>query len=75
MAEPEGAEFQRKAAFTFYALLLIGGIALYWIWGVLYGTWYPFNQDNIAIYVICAPLVAFGAIGMLLYKKKAAAVQ
>lgn len=70
MAEPEGAEFQRKAAFTFYTILLTGGIALYWIWGLLYDTWYPFTKGNIAIYVVCMPLVAFGIIGMLFYKKK-----
>ena len=71
MADPEGGEFQRKSVFTFYTLLLIGGIAVYWIWGLLYNTWNPFTKDNIAIYVICAPLIAFGAIGMLLYRKKA----
>lgn len=70
MAEPEGAEFQRKAALTFYTILLAGGIALYWIWGILYGTWYPFNEGNIAIYVIYMPMVAFGVIGLLLYRKK-----
>lgn len=70
MAEPEGAEFQRKAASAFYALLLVGGIAVYWIWGMLYGTWYPFTKGNIAIYVVCMPMVAFGLIGLLLYRKK-----
>lgn len=73
MAEPEGAEFQRKAIFSFYMFLLIGGIALYWIWGLLYGTWNPFTHGNIAIYVVCAPMIVFGIIGMLLYKKKSAA--
>lgn len=75
MAEPEGAEFQRKAAFTFYALLLIGGIAVYWIWGMLYGTWYPFTKGNIAIYAVCMPMVAFGVIGTLLYRKKSPKAQ
>lgn len=70
MAEPEGAEFQRKAALTFYMLLLAGGIALYWIWAVLYDTWYPFTKGNVAIYVIYAPMIAFGVIGLLLYRKK-----
>lgn len=70
MAPPEGAGYSRKAAFVFYALLLVAGIALYWIWGVLYGTWNPFTKDNISIYVVCAPLIAFGVIGMILYRDK-----
>lgn len=67
---PEGAEFPRKVAFVFYALLLVAGIALYWAWGVLYGTWNPFTKGDIAIYVVVAPLIAFGAIGMLLYRSR-----
>lgn len=70
MAEPEGAEFQRKAAFTFYAILLAGAIVLYWIWGMMYDTWFPFTKGNIAIYTVCMPMAAFGIIGMLLYRKK-----
>ncbi len=70
MADPEGAEFQRKAVLAFYASLLAGGIALYWIWGILYDTWYPFNKGNIAIYVVYAPMIAFGLVGLLLYRKK-----
>jgi len=75
MAESFGAEFQRKAAFIFYIALLVGGIALYWAWGILYDTWNPFTKDNIAIYVICAPMIAFGLIGVLLYRKKRPAAQ
>lgn len=70
MAVPEDAGFPRKAALAFYTILLAAGIALYWIWGVLYGTWNPFTRDNIAIYVVCAPLIAFGVIGILLYRAK-----
>jgi lipopolysaccharide export LptBFGC system permease protein LptF len=70
MAESDGADFQRKGALTFYTLLLAGGIALYWIWAVLYDTWYPFTKGNIAIYVVYMPMIAFGVIGILLYKRK-----
>lgn len=70
MAEVEGAEFQRKVAFTFFTALFIGGIALYWGWGLLYDTWYPFTTGNIGIYTVYLPMIAFGIIGMLLYKKK-----
>ncbi len=70
MAEPEGAEFQRKAAFVFFVVLLAAGILVYWGWAVMYGTWYPFDRGNIGIYTIYAPLIAFGVIGMLLFRKK-----
>jgi len=73
MAEPEGSETGRKIALVISSLLLVAGIALYWAWGIMYDTWYPFNQGNIGIYSIYVPLIAFGIIGILLYRKKPAA--
>lgn len=70
MAEAEGAEFQRKAVLAFFTMLLVAGIAIYWAWGVMYDTWYPFTRGNIGIYTIYVPLIVFGAIGILLYRKK-----
>ncbi|UCE81254.1 MAG: hypothetical protein JSV94_02210 [Methanobacteriota archaeon] len=70
MAEDEGAEFQRKAAFAFFVILLAAGIAVYWGWAVTYDTWYPFDRGNIGIYTIYAPLIAFGIVGILLFRKK-----
>lgn len=72
MSEPEGAQFQRKLTFYLSAALFAAGIIVYWAWGVLYDTWYPFDRGNIGIYTIYAPLIAFGLIGMLLYGKKPA---
>lgn len=72
MADAEGAEFQRKVILAFYSLLLIAGILIYWAWGLMYDTWYPFTRGNIGIYVIYIPLIAFGIIGILLYRKKPA---
>ena len=70
MAEGDAAEFQRKVILGFYALLLIGGIVVYWIWGLAYDTWNPFTRGNIGIFSVYAPLIAFGLIGVLLYRKK-----
>jgi len=72
MAEPEGADIGRKMALALSTVLLIAGIALYWIWGVLFNTWYPFTRGNIGIFSIYIPLIAFGVIGILLYRKKPA---
>jgi cytochrome c biogenesis protein CcdA len=70
MAEGEGSEFQRRVILGFYTFLLMAGIAIYWIWGILFDTWYPFTRGNIGIYTIYVPLILFGIIGILLYKKK-----
>jgi len=72
MAESDVAEFQRKVVLAFYALLLIAGLSVYWIWGVLYDTWYPFTRGNIGVFTIYVPLIAFGIIGILLHSKKKA---
>jgi hypothetical protein len=70
MAEPEGAEIGRKLALAVSTILLGAGIALYWIWGIMFDTWYPFTRGNIGIFSIYVPLIAFGVIGILLYRKK-----
>ena len=70
MAEVEGSELQRKMTFFFFMVLLISGVLLYWFWGLAYDTWSPFTRGNIGIYTIYTPLIAFGIIGMLLYRKK-----
>jgi len=70
MANAEASEWQRKVIMAFFALLLAAGIVIYWVWGILYETWYPFTRENISIYTIVAPLIAFGAIGLVLYWKK-----
>jgi hypothetical protein len=70
MAEGEGSDFQRKVILSFYSFLLVAGISIYWIWGILFNTWYPFTRGNIGIYTIYIPLILFGIIGILLYKKK-----
>lgn len=73
MAEAEGSEFQRKVTFFFFMVLLIAGVLLYWYWGLTYDTWSPFTRGNIGIYTLYTPLIAFGLIGMLLYRKKSSA--
>lgn len=72
MADADVAEFQRKVVFSFFAILLIAGICVFWIWGIVYDVWYPFTRDNIGVYTIYVPLIAFGIIGIVLYRKKPA---
>ncbi len=75
MATAEAEDFQRKVAYVFYAGLLIAGIAVFWIWGILYDIWYPFTRGNIGVYTIYVPLIVFGILGLLLYRKPAKDVQ
>ncbi len=70
MAEAEGSEFQRQMAFAISVILFAAGVLIYWYWGLRFGTWSPFTRGNIGIYTIYTPLIAFGIIGMLLYRKK-----
>jgi len=70
MAETEGAEFQRKVTLAFYSALLVAGVVVYWAWGMMYDTWYPFTKGNIAIYVVYVPLILFGLIGIMMNRKK-----
>jgi len=72
MAETEGSEFQRKVIVSFYAFLLMAGIAIFWIWGIRYGIWNPFTRGDIGIYTIYVPLIVFGLLGLILYRKKPA---
>lgn len=72
MSEGEADRFRRRLVLGFYALLLIAGLTIYWAWGIMYGTWYPFDRGNIGIYTIYAPLIAFGIIGIILYSRKPA---
>lgn len=69
MADPEAAEFQRKIVFALSVLVLIAGISVYWAWGLMYDTWYPFNSGNIGIYTIYVPMIVFGVLGLLLTRK------
>jgi uncharacterized membrane protein YphA (DoxX/SURF4 family) len=72
MSNGDPSEFQRKMLLMFSVFLLVLGIAIFWGWGVMYGTWYPFNRDNVGIYTIYLPLILFGILGILLTRKKPA---
>jgi len=66
--EKEGAS--RKVVTAIYLLLLAGGLSLYIIWGLRYGSWNIFDINNIAIYAFFFTMVGGGATGMLLYGRK-----
>lgn len=69
MPEEPMSETQRKFWFYFSALTIIAGIAFYWVWGLMFGTWNLFATENLGAYSITVLLIAFGIVGVLLTKK------
>jgi len=53
----------KRVVFACYALLFILGLAFYVCWSVAYNTWM-----DVGVYAFSATLMAFGIVGMLLYR-------
>ncbi|NLK25122.1 MAG: hypothetical protein GX307_00900 [Euryarchaeota archaeon] len=51
-------------------LLIIGGIALYVGWGIVYGSWNFLEPKFISIYGLTIVMVLFGVLGLLLTRLK-----
>lgn len=69
MPEQEMSETQRKLWFYFSVLMIAAGVAFYWVWGLMFGTWNLFYTENLGAYSITVLLIAFGIVGALLTKK------
>ncbi|MBS3781095.1 MAG: hypothetical protein KGY66_01465 [Candidatus Thermoplasmatota archaeon] len=62
MAVNDQTESGRNILSLFYALLAGSGLAFYFSWSFLYGTW-----TDIGVYAVSVVLIAFGIVGYLLY--------
>ncbi|MBS3817043.1 MAG: hypothetical protein KGY76_05720 [Candidatus Thermoplasmatota archaeon] len=62
MTDTEDSEFGRNILSIFYAFLASLGVAFYFSWSYLYGTW-----TDIGVYTVSVVLIGFGVIGYLLY--------
>jgi hypothetical protein len=62
--------FPRKAKLGLSLLLIIGAFAMYWGWGLMYGTWNIFSKDSVGVYAIVVTLLGFGVLGLLLSWKQ-----
>ena len=69
-ADMAEAELPNKAIKFLSILLIIGGLAVYVVWGIAFGSWNMFEARFIPIYAIMIVMVAFGALGLLLLKHK-----
>ncbi len=62
MAENDSSVFSRDLLSMFYGLLAALGVAFYFGWSLLYGTW-----TDMGVYAVTVVLVGFGVVGYLLY--------
>ena len=62
--------FPKKLELGVSALLLIGGIALYVVWGIAYNSWNFFDPLYIGLYSLVIVMVLFGILGILLIRRR-----
>jgi hypothetical protein len=62
----EGSDFPKKAKMVISVLLIVAGFAMYWAWGLIYGSWNIFEKEFIGVYTIVVVLIIFGVLGLLL---------
>ncbi|MFW5914358.1 MAG: hypothetical protein ACOCSO_01040 [Thermoplasmatota archaeon] len=62
----ENSTFPRNAKLLISVALLVGAFAMYWAWGLMYGSWNMFAPEYIGVYSIVGTLFFFGIVGLLL---------
>jgi len=62
--------FPRKAKLFVSLLLIVAAFAMYWGWGLMYGTWNIVAKESMGVYAIVIILSAFGILGLLLSWKQ-----
>ncbi|MBM4237540.1 MAG: hypothetical protein FJ151_03535 [Euryarchaeota archaeon] len=60
------SQFPRKAKMAISVVLIVAGFAMYWGWGIIYGSWNVFEKEYIGVYSIVVVLIGFGLLGLLL---------
>lgn len=64
------AAFPKKAKVAISLALIIAAFAMYWGWGLMYGTWDIIAKESMGVYAIVVTLLAFGILGLLLSWKQ-----
>lgn len=60
----------KKAKLFLSVLLIVAAFAMYWGWGLMYGTWNLFARESMGVYAIVVVLLTFGILGLLLTWKQ-----
>ena len=66
----EENSFPKKVKLALAIVLILGALAFYWAWGVLYNSWNIFDGSNMGVYSIVVIMLAFGILGLFLIKAK-----
>ena len=66
----EENSFPKKFILALSLLLIIGALAFYWAWGVMYNSWNIFDGSNMGVYSIVVIMLAFGILGLFLVRAK-----
>ncbi len=62
--------FPKKAKVALSLALIVAAFAMYWGWGLIYGTWNLFARESMGVYAIVIVLLSFGVLGLLLSWKQ-----
>jgi len=66
----EENSFPKKVKLALSILLILGALAFYWSWGVLYDSWNIFDASNMGVYSIVVIMLGFGILGLFLTRAK-----
>jgi len=72
---PPPAVVSNRWLAAFYAGLLVGGVALFYAWGVMFNTFDLTKGENLGIYAVVAVMIGLGLVGLRLYGRRRIAAQ
>lgn len=69
----ENSDFIKNLKLFISIALIFGGFVMFYIWGLVYGSWNIFAKEYIGVYSIVIVLIVSGVIGLLLTVKEPSA--
>lgn len=66
----EDSHFVRNVKMFISISLVFLGFAIFYIWGIVYGSWNIFAREYIGVYSLVIILVVSGIVGLLLTLKE-----
>jgi hypothetical protein len=66
----EENSFPKKFKLALSLILIVGALAFYYAWGIMYNSWNIFNGSNMGVYSIVVVMLGFGILGLFLTRAK-----
>jgi len=66
----ENSEFIKNLKMFLSIALIFMGFVMFYVWGLVYGSWNIFAKEYIGVYSIVIVLVLSGIVGLLLTVRK-----